>query len=160
MASLLLLTHLQPFLVDGVLVPAMVSMAQALSDKVEVLKPYLALMLRDDLISWHASKIGPRGELEQRAIEKQLTERMNKNVSKVRGLSQITGAHVCRMCTSCASPSTLQVLERFSSVRPLNGARDEAGKAIPVDSKVYDLVDAASCEGNLMRMNPVWMPWL
>ncbi len=127
---------LAPFHVDGVMVPAIVSLAQALMDKVEVFRPYLSLVLRDDLLSYYSSKhkSGPPSELEQRNLEKQLSDRMSKNVNNL--------------------------LRRIESVTPKLDDRNSNGQRIPCDSKVYTLIDAASYEGNLVRMTPTWHPWL
>ncbi len=127
---------LAPFHVDGVMVPAIVSLAQSLMDKVEVFRPYLSLVLRDDLLSYYSSKnkSGPPSELEQRTLEKQLSDRISKNVTNL--------------------------LRRIESVTPKLDDRNSSGQLIPCDSKVYALIDAASCEGNLVRMTPTWHPWL
>ncbi len=127
---------LAPFHVDGVMVPAIVSLAQALMDKVEVFRPYLCLVQRDDLLSYYSSKnkSGPPSELKQRSLAKQLGERMSKNVTNL--------------------------LRRIESVTPKLNDYNSSGQLIPCDSKVYALTDAASCEGNLVRMTPTWHPWL
>lgn len=47
----------------------MVSISGALMSKKEVLEPFLALILRDDLLSWHVSKASVnRTEEQQKAV--------------------------------------------------------------------------------------------
>lgn len=54
---------------QGVLALTMVSMSGALMAKKEVLEPFLALILRDDLLSWHVSKAPVnRTEEQQKAV--------------------------------------------------------------------------------------------
>ena len=54
---------------QGVLALTMVSISGALMSKKEVLEPFLALVLRDDLLSWHVSKAPiNRTEEQQKAV--------------------------------------------------------------------------------------------
>ncbi|KAG5177723.1 hypothetical protein JKP88DRAFT_189050 [Tribonema minus] len=127
---------LAPFLVDGVLTTAVATAAQGLIAQREALHSYLSLMLRDDMVSWHGSKSQTlRKEAEVRAIERQLSERMNKNVVKL--------------------------LDRLESLCPREGLRDpNTGAAVAVDKRAHDLVEAAQNEGKLCFMPPTWMPWV
>lgn len=51
--------------------PTMVSISGALMSKREVLDPFLALILRDDLLSWHVSKASvTRTEEQQKTVRK------------------------------------------------------------------------------------------
>eukprot|EP00611_Tribonema_gayanum_P023716 TRINITY_DN5051_c0_g1_i1.p1 TRINITY_DN5051_c0_g1~~TRINITY_DN5051_c0_g1_i1.p1 ORF type:complete len:1274 (+),score=406.51 TRINITY_DN5051_c0_g1_i1:441-3824(+) len=127
---------LAPFLVDGVLTTAVATAAQGLIAQREALHSYLSLMLRDDMVSWHGSKSQTlRKEEEVRAIERQLSERMNKNVAKL--------------------------LDRLEGLCPREGLRDpNTGAAVAVDKRAHDLVEAAQNEGKLCFMPPTWMPWV
>lgn len=62
--------HFVVFLIlQGVFALSMVSMSGALMAKKEVLEPFLALILRDDLLSWHVSKAsGSRTEEQQKSV--------------------------------------------------------------------------------------------
>lgn len=54
---------------QGVLALTMVSISGALMSKKEVLEPFLALVLGDDLLSWHVSKAPiNRTEEQQKAV--------------------------------------------------------------------------------------------
>ena len=47
-----LMTLLSPLLVDGVFASSMASTALALADQATTLRPYLGLVLREDLVDW------------------------------------------------------------------------------------------------------------
>ncbi|CAM9242622.1 unnamed protein product [Chrysoparadoxa australica] len=126
---------LSPLLVEGVMSYSMASVAQVLVQKKEFFEPYLALMLRDDLLSWHASKTAPRSETEQRVVEKQLQERMTKNVSKV--------------------------MARLDVLNPKPDRRDHtSGAQLGVDHGVCTLLEAAQKPKALASMPAVWSSWL
>lgn len=129
---------LSPLIVEGYLATGMAVLAQAMTNKKEVLQPYLSLMLRDDILSWHASKTSIKTEAEQRAIEKQLGDRVNKNVAKV--------------------------MDRLESCAPTPPSQShtsaQSHKHPAVDQKVYELIEEAKQERKVDQMNPIWMPWL
>jgi transformation/transcription domain-associated protein len=127
-------TLLSPFLIDGVFATTMITTAQALYSRYDIIQPYLNLVLRDDLLSWHASKTPVRSEFEQRLIEKQLTDRMHKNVSRV--------------------------LQRLEEMCPKRNLVDVKGCALPVDRRVHDLIRIAQREEKLSSMNATWMAWV
>jgi transformation/transcription domain-associated protein len=128
-------TLLSPFLIEGVFATSMVTTAQALCTREEVMRPYLSLMLRDDLQSWHASKTPVRSEFEQRGIEKQLNERMIKNVNKVVG----------RFKDVCASPGL---------------THKDTKRHVAADTRVHELIRQAQSEKALSSMNATWMAWV
>jgi len=128
-------TMLSRFLIDGVFAITMSAVSLSLSKKSEVLRPFFSLMIRDDILSWHSSKSPPRSEIEQRVIEQQLSDRVEKNVQKI--------------------------LEKVCALSPVPGELDPTSKIpIPIDGRVQDLIEAAENSGNLSQMNPTWMPWL
>ena len=57
------------------------------------LQNFMALFLRDDLLSWHASKTAPRSEADERKMECQLRERVKRNVRYV--LTQVLASQNC-----------------------------------------------------------------
>jgi hypothetical protein len=72
---------ISPFGMQGSYSQCMASIAKAFARKYPFMENYLALFLRDDLSSWHASKTNPRSEAKQRKVERQLRERVSTNVS-------------------------------------------------------------------------------
>ena len=72
---------ISPFGIQGSYSQSIASIAQALAHNYPFMENYLALFLRDDLSSWHASKTNPRSEAKQRKVERQLRERVSTNVS-------------------------------------------------------------------------------
>ncbi|CAB1109030.1 unnamed protein product [Ectocarpus sp. CCAP 1310/34] len=127
-------TLMSPMLVEGVLALTMVSMSGALMAKKEVLEPFLALILRDDLLSWHVSKAPVnRTEEQQKAVDVQLKERIGMNVTKV--------------------------MSRLDKLKPR--VRNNAhGQPMPVDRAVHDLIAAAQSESNLAKMSPTFLSFV
>lgn len=125
---------LTPFGVDGAFAPTMSKMAQCLIDKKPVLRNQLRLILRDDLLSWHASKTQPHSEEQQRQVELQLRERVQTNVEAVLNRLNDMSLHL----------------------------EDEPGQTEKKASnqKVYALIEAATDAQNLCSMNTAWLPWL
>lgn len=70
-----------PFMIGGVFVPAMASGAEAFKCVDEELNPALCVILRDDIVSWYCSKSPPRSDSKNQELERQLGERIVKNVS-------------------------------------------------------------------------------
>jgi transformation/transcription domain-associated protein len=128
-------TLLSPFLIDGVFATSMVTTAQALSAHSDVMFSYLRLMLRDDLQSWHASKTAVRSEFEQRGIEKQLNDRVQKNVNRV----------MARIDDVCAKPSLVV---------------KETNRPVAADTRVHELIRSSQSDKALSSMNATWMAWV
>lgn len=132
-------TLLSPLLVDGAFASAMAATALALSEKAPVLKPYLVLLLRDDLVCWHAGKGQPKSDAEQQAFERQLADRVAKNATRV--------------------------LDRVHTAAPRVSPPNSTTGHVPrhehrVDHIVHRLIEAAAHPERLCHMNPTWMPWL
>ncbi len=130
-----IMTLLSPLLVDGVFASSMATTALAVSEKSATLKPYLTLILRDDLMSWHASKMQPQTDAEQRRNEAQLAERVSKNVK--------------------------HALDRVQTAAPrLSHSGGRVHREHRVDHIAHRLIEAAAQPERLCQMNPTWMPWL
>jgi transformation/transcription domain-associated protein len=72
-----------PFLLEGTFIPSFVSASSALNAKQTALEPILHILLRDDIISWYTSKTQPRNDKKMQEMEKQLSERVRKNIRYV-----------------------------------------------------------------------------
>ena len=132
-------TLLSPLLVDGVFASAMGATALAISERGPLLKPYLNLLRRDDLMSWQGSKAAPKSDAEHRAAESQLKERITKN--------------------------TARVMERVTTAAPRINTTPGPGGAAPrhdhrVDHICHRLIEAAAQPERLCHMNPSFVPWL
>jgi hypothetical protein len=68
------------FHVCGTLAASIGAAALCVQERRDILQDYLALYMRDDLLSWHASKTPARSEAAERRLERQLRERVARNV--------------------------------------------------------------------------------
>eukprot|EP00501_MAST-03F_sp_TOSAG23-6_P002265 GSMAST32.ASY1.ANO1.2365.1 assembled CDS len=126
------------FLIDGVMSSAIATTAMCLESRKELVDDYLQLFMRDDLLSWHASKTPPRSEKAERAMQSHLQERVERNVqSCLANISRLVPNHK-PMPRTCSTAT--------------------ASKAI--DRNVFALIAAATNEDNLCQMPATWQPWL
>jgi len=123
-------TALGPILFDGTFVPTMASIAAAFSSKSSEMHLSLCLLLRDDIISWYASKSFARAESETRDLERQLDPRIIRNAELV--------------------------MSRFKECAPSKASNADQA----VDSKLRDLIDSATKIENLSRANVAFEAWL
>jgi transformation/transcription domain-associated protein len=80
-------------MIEGSFVPCMGSIANSIVGKKALMEPLLALVLRDDLMSWHRSKTsGNKSDAESRVLEAQLAERSRRNVTLV--MNRVTACSV------------------------------------------------------------------
>lgn len=115
---------------DGTFIPAMASMAGAFSAKASQMNSCLCLLLRDDIISWYASKSSVRSESETKELERQLDPRILRN-------SEL-------------------ILSRFEECSPSIGADEGA----LLDVQLRKLIDSATSSENLANSNVSFQPWL
>ena len=125
---------LGPTLWDGTFIPAMGSVAAAFASKSSEMKTSLCLLLRDDIISWYASKSFARGESETQDLERQLDPRITRNAELI--------------------------LLRFQECSPINTQNIPESSTKCVDSKLRDLIDTATSAENLCSANLSFQPWL
>lgn len=127
-----------PFLLQGVFIPSFVSVSSAMNSKRNILEPLFHLLLRDDIISWYTSKSNARNDQKTQELELQLSDRVWKNVRFVE-----------------------EHLEECSP-REVKTASEEAisSNPEPIDSKVRQLLDAATNPDNLSMMPPAYQAWL
>jgi phosphatidylinositol kinase/protein kinase (PI-3 family) len=96
-----------------------------------VLKNYLNLFIRDDLLSWNSTKVPVLSDHAQRQLEKVLRENILRNAQLV--------------------------LKRMHVLMP-NSLPDKSA-AVVVNHKVLHLVKLATSKRKLCMMNPTWAPW-
>ena len=125
---------LGPTLLDGTFIPAMGAMASALSSKSSELKISLCLLLRDDIISWYASKSFARGESETQELERQLDPRITRNAELI--------------------------ISRFQECSPHDAQSKPGNDTTRVDSKLRDLIDVATSAETLCSASLSFQPWL
>merc|ERR1711988_1081424 len=137
-----------PFLSDGVLAPSMGASALALHSRMDLLRPYLYLLFRDDLLAWwmNLKSQRPIAEYHQQQKERESMPALHQNIVRV-----------TERLTFCAP--TLP-----SSGIP--GVTGNAGLGIasanqsPVDHKIHQLLEVSRSHKRISHMNLVWMPFL
>jgi len=121
----------------GRFVPAMATFATAVKNHLEDIDPVLKLLMRDDIIAWYTSKSMAKSDAKTQELEKQLHDRVLKNVSQVQ----------------------IRMVE-CSFRRPPKDLTPEKLPKDPVDKKVRSLVEEATNREKLCQMLPNYQPWL
>jgi transformation/transcription domain-associated protein len=123
-----------PTMMEGRFLPSMAMTATAIKSKMEDIDAILRLLLRDDIVSWYTSKSMAKSDTKTQELEKQLADRVAKNVSLVQ--SKISECAV-------KAPKSMETL-------PTN----------PVDQRVRDLLAEASSYEKLSTIESSFQPWL
>jgi transformation/transcription domain-associated protein len=93
--------------------------------------------MRDDIIAWYTSKSMAKSDSKTQELEKQLHDRVLKNVSQVQ----------------------IRMVE-CSHRRPSKDLTPENLPTDPVDKKVRSLLEEATKQEKLCQMLPNYQPWL
>jgi len=152
-----LMAVFSPFLVDGVFVPTMAAVAQAMTHKREFIQPFLHLMLKDDILAWNMSKTTVSREmmLDQKKMEGMLVDRVNRNVLKV--LERLT---VCAPSLPTDKAPFVSPLQQGAGGSGMGSATNLAAMGGLVDSRATLLVERAAKHDYVAQMSPTWHPWL
>eukprot|EP00941_MAST-03F_sp_MAST-3F-sp1_P001871 g1871.t1 len=172
----------------GMVATTMASTALALQKRRELMQDYLALFMRDDLLSWHASKTAPRSESKERQMENTLRERVARNVG--RALSSLkrlaprysppqrqdiindtvnASVNAVRQARRSLKRKQVDGAELFHSSCPgavggLSGGAYGAASTVAaqraIDRTIFGLIACASSEENLCQMSPTWQAWI
>ncbi len=129
--------------IDGIFIPSMASAAAAFVSNKKTLNPMFCLLLRDDIVAWYISKSQARTESKIQELERQLSDRVTKNVSSVQ---------------SRLEKLVPKVSNEESSVLPkvsINGINPE-----PIDMKLRQLISFATSSEHLCLMPVSYHAWL
>lgn len=123
-----------PHLLEGRFIPSMATVATAVTDQKDDIDSIFRLILRDDIVAWYTSKSTAKSDTKTQELEKQLSDRVVKNVSLVQA--------------------------RFAECNPIR--KIEKGKLgqEPVDMKVRKLLEEATNAENLCMMPTSYQGWL
>eukprot|EP00948_MAST-09A_sp_MAST-9A-sp1_P000341 g341.t1 len=111
----------------------------------------MRLFLRDDLLSWHASKTRPRSQSQQTRIETQLQDRVKANTAHIMAILKTGKGRV----------SSRDKLEKGSEGGMSRRTKSkERVDDIDKDRWIQQLIDKATNPVNLARMSPTWNPTL
>jgi hypothetical protein len=130
-------TLIGPIFEAGRFVPAMATFAAAVKNHLEDIDPILKLLMRDDIIAWYTSKSMAKSDSKTQELEKQLHDRVLKNVSQVQ----------------------IRMVE-CSHRRPPKDLTPENLPTDPVDKKVRSLLEEATNQEKLCQMLPNYQSWL
>eukprot|EP00588_Corethron_pennatum_P036377 CAMPEP_0194347888 /NCGR_PEP_ID=MMETSP0171-20130528/106235_1 /TAXON_ID=218684 /ORGANISM="Corethron pennatum, Strain L29A3" /LENGTH=1477 /DNA_ID=CAMNT_0039115183 /DNA_START=5071 /DNA_END=9504 /DNA_ORIENTATION=- len=120
-------------MMEGTFIPAMASIASAVEKNMDDIEPIFSLILRDDIISWHASKSSTvRSDLETQHLESVLVERITKNVASVK-----------RRWDECKCDTRMTEHEDKQ-----------------IDENIRKLLSTATSPDYLCMMSPVLQSWL
>eukprot|EP00457_Paulinella_chromatophora_P000070 gb/GEZN01000070.1/.p1 GENE.gb/GEZN01000070.1/~~gb/GEZN01000070.1/.p1 ORF type:complete len:2436 (+),score=418.65 gb/GEZN01000070.1/:121-7308(+) len=124
-----LTTFMTQFVVEGLVANSMMAATRCLEQNKDVLKNYLCLFIRDDLLSWNSTKMPLSSSQAQRHMEDRLRPAIAQNVKAIR-----ERIHVLTPSRSHNSP-------------------------IEITHHVRALMQTAMTPKHLARMNPTWAPW-
>lgn len=124
-----------PMMMEGRFVPSMAMTATAIKANMEDIDAILRLLVRDDIMSWYFSKSMAKSDSKTQELEKQLVDRVAKNVSLIQ--SKIS---------ECATKKVPKTLEKLPTQ--------------PVDQRVRNLLAAATSFERLSTMESSFQPWL
>jgi transformation/transcription domain-associated protein len=125
---------LGPWLIDGVFAAGVTGAAACLARNQELMKNFLSLFHRDDLVMFHSSRVPLLSDSEQQRTELQLRDRIGTNVR--------------------------QMLKRVHGLMPSQSSSGPTeDPPSPVNSKVLKLVESATDPALLANMPPTWQPW-
>lgn len=113
----------------------MSTIAATIRDREEDLDPVLRLLIRDDIVAWYTSKSMAKNDAKTQDLEKQLADRVSKNVADAQ-----------KRIAECAPVVTKKENERVAKHA--------------VDARVRKLVDEASSPETLCMMPSNFQPWL
>ena len=109
--------------------------AAALKEAQEELDPALRLLLRDDIVAWYTSKSMAKCDAKMQELEKQLIDRVARNV--------------------------VQVQAKIAECTPqVSKGPEENRRKEPVDVKVRNLVKEATDPKRLCMMPSSYQAWL
>eukprot|EP00521_Asterionellopsis_glacialis_P009632 CAMPEP_0195288008 /NCGR_PEP_ID=MMETSP0707-20130614/4839_1 /TAXON_ID=33640 /ORGANISM="Asterionellopsis glacialis, Strain CCMP134" /LENGTH=1220 /DNA_ID=CAMNT_0040347823 /DNA_START=300 /DNA_END=3962 /DNA_ORIENTATION=+ len=121
-------------LLEGRFTPSMATIAACVHDQREEIGSILRLILRDDIVSWYTSKSMAKSDTKTQELEKQLADRVTKNVSLVQA--------------------------RFSACKPNKKKENGILGRDAIDLKVRKLLEEATAPESLCMMPTTYHPWL
>lgn len=118
---------------QGIFVRSMAMIAGAAKQHKEEFDPILRLLMRDDILSWY-TKSQAKTDSKTQELERQLTERVSKNVYTVQS--------------------------RIAECTPSSKASNDLKSSPPLDKRVNDLLLTATEPANLCMMSTSYRAWL
>jgi hypothetical protein len=153
-------TFLTPFMVDGVFSAAFFAVNSCLASQqfTEIVKNYLCVLMREDLMAQHLLKtpVRPRVCPLLNPRHSPLTRCLLQN-------STLTDSMFRAFERELVNPVSVAVAAIIRRVRVCSGGDVNTARQrvpTPVNSKVISLIRQAVSKQKLAQMPPQWMPWL
>jgi transformation/transcription domain-associated protein len=145
-------TSLSPTLIDGLFSAVLLSINSCLVTNTEVLRNYLSLFVRDDLLSWYTTKGHPLdSDAAQRAVEMGHKEKVGANTSQV-----MKRIHML-MPGQATGPTAAERAAAAAAGNPLPNIVPSTPQ--PLNHKIHLLIKVATNKSKLAMMPPNWAPW-
>ncbi|GAB5370731.1 hypothetical protein AAMO2058_001518200 [Amorphochlora amoebiformis] len=125
-------TFLTPLMVDGIVASVLTAANSCLLRNQDVIRNYLCLFIRDDLLSWNSTKMSMPDDRGQRQLESQLRDKIRNNV----GL----------------------IIKRLHLLMP-SQSDSKNHPPQPMNYKVLKLIEDATSKQRLSMMSSTWQPW-
>jgi phosphatidylinositol kinase/protein kinase (PI-3 family) len=126
-----------------------------------VLHNQLSLVLRDDLLSWYASRNGSSNTSEKQQQQQQV---LSLPFHSPHFANEALRIHkVEKQLRGCVDTNVQRVLQRIGKMAPTKAPpaqEQHTGPITPPNKQVFALIQAATSTDNLSQMSPTWMPWL
>jgi len=127
-------TLIGPLNMEGYFIPVFASIASLACSQMKDFAPVLHLLLRDDMMSWYASKSAARTDAKTQQIETQLADRVLKNFNRVH--------------------------ERMKDCSLKDDKEEGSNNIDPIDIKLRHLLKKATSPETLCMMDPEYQAWL
>lgn len=125
--------------IQGIFVRCIAMIAGAVKEHKEEFDPILRLLMRDDILAWYSKSLA-KTDSKTQELEKQLVERVSKNVNTLQS-----------RFAECA-PKSSSIHDSYLS--------SKNGTCIPLDKRVNELLEAATDPQNLCMTRISYQGWL
>jgi transformation/transcription domain-associated protein len=124
-----------PYLLKGLVGGTIIGSAACVLKHQDIVKNFLYLFLRDDMLSWNATR-NPR-ILADDQIQRSMEQTNRVNVLE----------------------NTLRILQRVQMLMAASGGENSDIELTPINEQADRLITAATRLDSLGMMNPIWHPW-
>ena len=147
---------LSPPVLDGLFPAVLMSVNSCLLQQSDVLKNFMQLFLRDDLLSFTTARLPIDSDATQRQIERGMREKVQLNVNNL-----IKRIHVLMPASQTSQTQAAQQAgsSASSSKDAAAASAFSASPPIPINSKVLQMIKIATAKSKLCMMPPTWAPW-
>jgi transformation/transcription domain-associated protein len=147
---------LSPTLLHGLFSATLMSANSCLLTHLEIVRNYMSLFLRDDLLSWTATKAPLDSDQRQRDVEKLHKDKVANNVQMVLKRIHMLMAQVYQQPTPQERAAVIAQAQARGEPVPQHIF---SSQPLPVNHKVHLLIKVATSKQKLCTMGQQWAPW-